>query len=59
MLLCTGQSTPEVLCSTRASHFKGDVNRSTAREGEVRIVKGLANPKKNLSTVSKSQLGSW
>ena len=59
MLLCTGQTTPEVLRSMQASHFKGHVNKSTARERVVRIVRGLANPQRNLSTVSKSLLGSW
>lgn len=42
----------------RASHFKGDVNKSISRERVLRIEKGLSNPRRNLSTVSNSLMGS-
>lgn len=38
----------------QASHFKGDVNKSIFRERVVRIVRGLANPGRNVSIGSKS-----
>lgn len=43
----------------QALHFKGDVNKTMSRGRVVRIVKGLANPRRSLSTASHSLLGSW
>lgn len=61
ILCCSALVRPHLRPSVQlqASRFKGDVNKSISGERVVRIVKGLANPRRNLSTVSNSLLGSW